>query len=123
MGATKNKGDTGEVDRSQQFPWHAKTKEECFKELGCAENLNRVGLTSADAASRLEKYGYNQMTGKEKVTIWQKIWHQVANVLVGILIFVAVISAIQAVRSMLANDTENIITWWIQVFLIVFVIT
>jgi len=54
------------------------------------------------------------------VTLLQRIWKQVANVLVGILVFVAVVSAVRAAT---AEETQNIITNWIQVGLIVFVIT
>ena len=115
--------DTGEVDRMSVFPWHAKTKEECFAELGCDANLQRSGLSSEEAAKRLEKYGPNKLTEKEKVTIWQRIWHQVANVLVGILVFVAIVSAVQAIRASLDDDTDGVVTNSIQVGLIVFVIT
>lgn len=104
----------------KQFPWHASTKEECYKELGLDESLPRTGLSTADAAARLAKYGPNKMTEKEKVTIWQRIWAQVANVLVGILVFVAVVSAARAAT---ADNTDDVITNSIQVGLIVFVIT
>jgi len=115
--------DSGEVDRMSMFPFHAKTKEECYAELGCAADLHKSGLTSADATKRLEQYGYNKLSEKEKVTIWQRIWHQVANVLVGILVFVAVVSAVQAVRASVDDDGQSVITNSIQVGLIVFVIT
>ena len=105
------------------FPWHAKTREECYAELGCGKDLQRVGLTTAEAQKRLETYGPNKLTEKEKVTIWQRIWHQVANVLVGILVFVAVVSAVQAVRAGIDDDGESVVTNSIQVGLIVFVIT
>ena len=36
------------------------------------------------------------MSEKEKVTLLQRIWNQVANVLVGILVFVAIVSAVRA---------------------------
>ena len=114
--------ETGEVDRSGQFPWHATAKEKCFEELGCSKNLQSIGLSSEEAAQRLEKYGHNAMSTKDKVTIWQRIWHQISNVLVFILLFVAVIAAIQGVRSIMDNDSENTITWFLQVVLILFVI-
>jgi len=115
--------DSGEVDRMSMFPFHAKTKEECYAELGCAADLVRVGLTDAEAKKRLETYGYNKLSEKEKVTIWQRIWNQVGNVLVGILVFVAVVSAVQAVRSSIENNNQGVVTNSIQVGLIVFVIT
>jgi Ca2+-transporting ATPase len=108
-----------DLDRTKLYPFHAHSKEECFKELGCNEDLLRKGLTTAEAQERLEKFGPNQMTTKEKVTLLQRIWHQVANVLVGILVFVAIVSVVRAVT---ATTTENIISNWIQVGLIAFVI-
>ena len=95
--------------------WHALSKEEVFVELSVSENIRREGLTTAEAAKRLEQYGPNQLSEKEKVTLLQKIWNQVNNVLVGILVFVAVISAIRAV-------TDDPVTNSIQVGIIVGVI-
>ena len=115
--------ETGEVDRMSLFPFHAKTKEECFEELGCPPDLHKSGLSSEDAAKRLEQYGYNKLMEKEKITIWQRIWHQVNNVLVGVLVFVAVVSMAQAIRYGLEGDGQNTTTNSIQVGLIFFVIT
>jgi magnesium-transporting ATPase (P-type) len=115
--------DTGEVDRMSMFPFHAKTKEECYAELGCPTDLDKSGLSSEDAAKRLEKYGPNKLMEKEKVTIWRRIWNQVNNVLVAILVFVAVVSMAQAIRYGLENDSQNTTTNSIQVGLIFFVIT
>jgi len=109
-----------EIDRTKIFPWHARTAEQCYVELGAAENLPRVGLTTQQAQQRLEQYGPNKLTEKEKVTLFQRIWHQVANVLVGILVFVAVVSAVRAAT---ADNSEDVVTNCIQVGLIVFVIT
>ena len=104
----------------KQFPWHASTLEECFKELGLDDTLPSKGLSTEDAAARLTKYGRNQMTAKEKVSLLQKIWEQVANVLVGILVFVAVVSVARAAT---ADNKDDVTTNAIQVALIVFVIT
>jgi Ca2+-transporting ATPase len=104
----------------KQFPWHASTMDECFKELGLDDTLPSKGLSSEDATARLTKYGHNQMTAKEKVSLLQKIWDQVANVLVGILVFVAVVSVVRAAT---ADNQNQVTTNSIQVALIVFVIT
>eukprot|EP00977_Amphora_coffeiformis_P028365 scaffold34938_cov261-Amphora_coffeaeformis.AAC.4 len=101
-------------------PWHTKTLDECFQELALGETILDTGLTSSEAASRLAKYGPNRLSGKEKVTLLQRIWKLVANVLVGILVFVAIVSAVRAAT---AAETNTIISNWIQVGLIVFVIT
>jgi len=114
--------ETDSEDHTEQcYAWHAHSIEECYQKLNCPpENHQKTGLSSAEAATRLEKFGLNKLTEKEKVTLLQRIWKQVANVLVGILVFVAIVSAIRAAT---AKDTQNIITNWIQVGLIVFVIT
>mmetsp|Transcript_117849 Transcript_117849/g.176047 ORF Transcript_117849/g.176047 Transcript_117849/m.176047 type:complete len:1063 (-) Transcript_117849:67-3255(-) len=104
-----------EVEAPPQVHWHALTKEECFKELGLKDTIRKEGLTDAEAAARLAKYGPNQMTTKEKETLLQKIWKQVNNVLVGILLFVAAISVVRAF-------TDDPVTNWIQVGIIVGVI-
>jgi Ca2+-transporting ATPase len=98
-------------------PWHCMSKEEVFKKLEVPNDIRRKGLTSAQANERLEKYGENQMSEKEKETLLQKIWKLVANVLVGILVFVAIISAISAVAGV-GDPLQN----WIQVGIIAFVI-
>ena len=82
--------------------------------------MSRTGLTTAQAQERLAQYGPNKLTEKEKVTLLQRIWHQVANVLVGILVFVAVVSAVRAAT---ATNNEDIVSNCIQVGLIMFVIT
>ena len=102
------------------YPWHAHTKEECFVQLQCPPNIEVTGLHTDQATARLERYGPNRLTEKEKMTLWQRIWKQVSNVLVAILVFVAVVLAIRAAT---ASDTQNKITNWIQVGLITIVVT
>lgn len=113
------------LSRMDMFPFHASSKEECYKylEVGDSASYDRLGLTTTQAKERLEKYGYNKLSEKTKKTIWQRIWHQVANVLVGILVFVAAVSAAQAIRfATVEPNKENVITNSIQVGLIAFVI-
>ena len=113
------------LSRMDMFPFHASSKEECYKylEVGDSASYDRLGLTTTQANERLEKYGYNKLSEKTKKTIWQRIWHQVANVLVGILVFVAAVSAAQAIRfATVEPNKENVITNSIQVGLIAFVI-
>ena len=107
------------IDRTKLFPWHARSKEDCFAELGVGANHQRTGLTTPEAQQRLERFGPNKLTEKEKVTLLQRIWAQVANVLVGILVFVAVVSAARAAT---ANNSEDVVTNTIQVGIILTVI-
>mmetsp|Transcript_19665 Transcript_19665/g.37235 ORF Transcript_19665/g.37235 Transcript_19665/m.37235 type:complete len:1069 (-) Transcript_19665:123-3329(-) len=120
MGQEVEKKNEAVLDRSKLFQWHCAQSVECFKELGLKEDLLSTGLSTAEAEARLDKYGYNKLSEKEKTTLLQRIWAQVANVLVGILVFVAVVSAIRAAT---ADISEDVVTNTIQVGLIVFVIT
>mmetsp|Transcript_28073 Transcript_28073/g.42239 ORF Transcript_28073/g.42239 Transcript_28073/m.42239 type:complete len:1059 (-) Transcript_28073:143-3319(-) len=108
---------------TEQAPWHTMSIEETISKLGLPEDLAKTGLSVDEAASRLAKYGPNQMTEKEKVTIWQRIWHQINNVLVYVLMTVAVVSLIQAVTTPENDTTNQQFTASFQVALIVSVIT
>ena len=101
-------------------PWHTMTVEEVIKELGLPSDIRKIGLTEAQAAERLEKYGENKLSEKEKETLLQKIWNQVNNVLVLILAIVAVISLISAF--VIPNDVNPRYTNWIQIAIILGVI-
>jgi len=126
---------TGETVDRAVVSWHSLTVDESISTLKCEGNLQKQGLSDADAAKRLQEYGPNQMTAAEKESIWQKIWNQIANVLVMILVAIAVVSAARAIVEhirVLPNDaTEKqkedsattILTSWIQVGLITLVIT
>jgi len=117
--------DIKDVEKGTDTPkddpqWHAMTKEDVCGVLGLSPNIRKEGLTTAEAKARLEQYGPNQLSEKEKVTLLQRIWKQVGNVLVGILVFVAVVSLIKGIIS---KDSEDRLTNFIEVGLIVFVIT
>ncbi len=101
-------------------PWHAMDKNAVIEALDCDPSLQKTGLTDKEVQGRLEKYGDNKLSEKEKVTLLQRIWKQVANVLVGILVFVAIVSLIRAAT---AKETNIVVTNWIQVGLIVMVIS
>ena len=101
-------------------PWHTLSIQETIKAMDLNENLEKSGLSTADAATRLEKYGPNKLTEKVKKTLLQRIWHHINNILVYVLITVAIVSLIQAVT---ATDGQIIFSSWFQVALIVSVIT
>jgi Ca2+-transporting ATPase len=106
--------DAGEVVEKTP-PWHAMTKDECLKKLDVSPTIRKEGLTTEQAKTRLEKYGENKLSEKERESLLQKIWKQVNNVLVGILVFVAAISVVRAI-------TDDPVTNTIQVVIIVMVI-
>lgn len=111
---------TGEKDRADEPQFHAMTKEEVYAQLGVSSNIRQTGLSTKEAQERLERYGYNELTEKEKKTLLQRIWKQVGNVLVGILVFVLVVSL---VKGIITDKAEEKLTNFIEVGLITFVIT
>ncbi len=64
-------------------------KEAVLKELDTTEN----GLSSAQAAERLEKYGHNKLKEAEKATWFQKFMEQLKDPMLIILMIAAVVSA------------------------------
>ncbi|MDM5186927.1 cation-translocating P-type ATPase [Bacillus sp. DX4.1] len=70
--------------------WYSKTKDQTIREL---ETNEQRGLTEEIVSSRLKKYGRNELTTKQKRTLWQRIFAQVNDVLVYVLLIAALISA------------------------------
>ena len=95
------------------------SKEDACGVLGLSSSIRSSGLTTAEAAMRLEQYGANQLTAKERATLLQRIWKQVSNVLAGILVVVAVVSLVKGIIS----SGEDRLTNFIEVGLTTFVIT
>lgn len=106
-------------DTSSIPSWHVLSPDEVLHELGLKSDVAHSGITTSEATARLEKYGFNKLTEAVKRTLLQRIWAQVNNMLVGVLIVVAIVSAVEALT---AHGSEKIFENWFQVFLIVFVI-
>jgi magnesium-transporting ATPase (P-type) len=96
--------------------WHEMPHDLVVSFLG---SDSEQGLTKEEAAKRLVENGPNLLTAPPKPTLLQRIWKQVNNVLVMILAVVAVVSVIQGVTS----DGQKAVTAWIQVALIVMVVS
>ena len=71
--------------------WHALEPEEVLSNL---EVPIETGLSTAEAAERLEEYGHNELVEKAGRTIWQKLWEQINSFVIWLLIGAAVISAV-----------------------------
>mmetsp|Transcript_11679 Transcript_11679/g.16556 ORF Transcript_11679/g.16556 Transcript_11679/m.16556 type:complete len:1117 (-) Transcript_11679:392-3742(-) len=105
--------------------WHALTVEETVSKLGLSSSLPKEGLNSGSSQERLSTFGPNKMTEQKKETLLEKIWKQVSNVLVCILVVVALVSAARAIAEHAKSDPDSttILTSWVQVGLITGVIT
>jgi P-type Ca2+ transporter type 2C len=80
-----------ESSRQPQLDWHALTPEETLHQLATPPDS---GLTSEEAARRLERYGPNQLEEAPGITFWQMLIDQFNNFVVILLIVAAIISAV-----------------------------
>ncbi|MFH1085151.1 MAG: cation-translocating P-type ATPase [Chloroflexota bacterium] len=71
--------------------WHAKTIAEAVQALGTSESK---GITSAEAGQRLAQYGPNQLKEKPRPGFLARLWGQLNNFLIMILIVSAILSGI-----------------------------
>lgn len=78
------------MDDHLRKPWHAEAIEDVEKELDTSEE----GLSDAEAALRLKKYGRNELHQKNQKTILQMLKEQLTDVMILILIGAAVLSVV-----------------------------
>ena len=74
-----------------QISWHAFTSDQILQQLATPPE---TGLSSEEAAGRLESYGPNQLTEAPGVTFWQMLLDQFRSFVVIMLIVAAVVSSI-----------------------------
>ncbi|HDX9580658.1 TPA: cation-translocating P-type ATPase [Bacillus pseudomycoides] len=70
--------------------WYSKTKDQTLREL---ETNEQHGLSEEIAESRLKKYGKNELVMKKKRTLAERIFSQINDILVYVLLIAALISA------------------------------
>ncbi|PEK22331.1 cation-translocating P-type ATPase [Bacillus wiedmannii] len=70
--------------------WYSKTKDQTLIDL---ETNEQHGLTDEIVNERLKQYGFNELATKQKRSLWQRIFAQINDVLVYVLIIAALISA------------------------------
>ena len=73
-----------------------------------------LGLTTAEAGARLQKYGPNKLAEGEKTPLWKRFFEQMADPMVIMLIIAAIISAVTGVAQGEADFAD--------VFIIMFVV-
>eukprot|EP00879_Flechtneria_rotunda_P004077 GHRR01004322.1.p1 GENE.GHRR01004322.1~~GHRR01004322.1.p1 ORF type:complete len:859 (+),score=261.06 GHRR01004322.1:236-2812(+) len=79
-----------DVKPLHDIPWHSITDESrILKQLGTSLD----GLLPEEAAKRLKQYGLNALTPPKKPGFFAKLWGQINNVLVWILIAAAIVTA------------------------------
>jgi Ca2+-transporting ATPase len=71
--------------------WHSLQIDEVLKELGTPPE---EGLTTEEAARRINTYGPNQLDEAPPTTFWQMLWEQFNNFVVILLIVAALVSAL-----------------------------
>ncbi len=76
---------------SSELTWHAASSVEVLDHL---DTLAETGLTAAEAAERLAKFGPNQLTEKKGPSFYQLVVNQLKSFVVIILIVAALVSAI-----------------------------
>jgi P-type Ca2+ transporter type 2C len=69
--------------------WHAMSPSQVLEKL---ETVEKVGLSSQEAAARIKKYGFNQLVEKPRPTFFALVIDQLKNFIVIMLIVAAVIS-------------------------------
>ncbi|WOH53266.1 HAD-IC family P-type ATPase [Bradyrhizobium sp. sBnM-33] len=79
------------VDQSGRAEPHQQTADRVLSALNTDAD---VGLTSAEARSRLDRFGRNELTAEEPVPAWRKFVAQFADVLVILLLIAALVSAV-----------------------------
>jgi Ca2+-transporting ATPase len=69
-------------------PWHVLSTDDAFAQIESSPN----GLTSADAAVRLQQFGPNELQAAHRVSAWEILFEQFKNVLVIILLIATALS-------------------------------
>ena len=88
--AEKKVSTTKAGDSDVSVTWHALSADETLKKF---ETLSGTGLSAAEAASRLEKYGLNQLVEAKRTSFLTMVINQLKGFVVLMLIAAAIISA------------------------------
>jgi Ca2+-transporting ATPase len=91
------------------IPWHTLTTDETFVQL----HSQPGGLSSAEATSRLQKYGPNELQAAHRISPWEILLEQFKNVLILILLGATAISLV------LGHGVESIVIAIIVLFAVV----
>jgi P-type Ca2+ transporter type 2C len=90
--------------QSVQTPWHTLSADRTLSQLAVTADL---GLTSAEAESRLTQYGKNELVAAAGRSNWQILLDQFTNIMLIMLMFVAVVSGVMDIWSMSQGDFKG----------------
>jgi Ca2+-transporting ATPase len=79
------------MNEERQGEWYALGTEEVLESLGTSPE---EGLSPSEAEQRLEQYGYNELEERPPATFWERLWAQLTEFVVILLIVAAVISLV-----------------------------
>ena len=77
------------MNSDRRDPWYNLSADEALARLDSSSG----GLSHEEVASRLEKYGYNELEGDDSVSPWRLLLEQFKNVLIIILLVAVALSA------------------------------
>jgi Ca2+-transporting ATPase len=77
-------------------PWYKLNTDEVFREM----DSRPTGLTSEEVKKRLTEYGYNELHGEEKTSIWGLIAEQFKSVLIIILLVAVALSIVIGIMNL-----------------------
>src|SRR5512136_247608 len=80
----------GNVGKIEQTAWHALDLDRVLADL----EVRETGVTSEEAAERLQRYGYNQLEQARPTSFVRVLWEQLNNFVVLLLIAASAISAL-----------------------------
>lgn len=83
FGAGKTPG-----DESNRLQWHSMPVEKALSILDATDS----GLSDDEVHRRLSKYGRNELTPPKKMSFWMKLFLQIHNILIYILLAAAIVS-------------------------------
>ncbi len=95
--------------KKDMIKWLAFSEKKVFDKL----KSNRQGLSEAESIKRLEKYGYNELKEKKRVTLFKILSRQLTNFIVWVLFAAAIVCLFIA----------EMLNFYVILFIIVFVIT
>jgi P-type Ca2+ transporter type 2C len=78
-------------DAEQEPVWHNISADDAIEKLNSHRML---GLSSTEVDSRLKTHGYNELTEAPRPTFWKRLWDQINDFLIWLLIVASIISLV-----------------------------